>query len=106
MSIPRSEVRFARPLPHPGAVLRQEYLEPLGLAPYTLAKAMGVARQRIERLSRGEQALTADTALRLARVFPRTSAQFWMNLQAAHDLSTAEIAARDDLDAIAAIEAA
>jgi antitoxin HigA-1 len=106
MAIPRNQVRFAKPLPHPGIVLAMDYMEPLELTPYALAQRMHVARQRIERLSRGEQALTADTALRLSRVFTNTSAAFWMNLQAAHDLSEAEIKAADALDEIEAFDQA
>ncbi|MDX2275175.1 MAG: HigA family addiction module antitoxin [Hyphomonadaceae bacterium] len=101
MSIPRATVRFKTPLPHPGETLLCDYLEPLELSAGALAKAMGLrGRQRIERLVRGQQAITADTALRLSRVFTNTSPEFWMNLQAAHDLSTAEIAVRDELDAL------
>jgi len=75
-----------RPPVHPGEILREEFLEPLGLTPYALAKACHVARTRIERLARGEASLTADTALRLARYFGNTP-QFWMNLQSNYDLS-------------------
>ncbi len=71
---------------HPGEVLKDEFLEPLGLSPYTVAKAIGVPRTRIERLARGETSVTADTALRLARWFG-TTPEFWMNLQSAHDLA-------------------
>jgi len=53
---------------HPGEVLRLEFLEPLGLTPYALAKACRVARTRIERLARGEASVTADTALRLSDI--------------------------------------
>lgn len=73
---------------HPGEVLRLEFLEPLGLTPYALAKACRVARTRIERLARCESSITADTALRLSRYFGN-SPQFWMNLQANYDLSVA-----------------
>jgi antitoxin HigA-1 len=104
MSIPRSTIRFRKPLPHPGESLAEDYLEPLGLSPGALAKQMGLkGRQRVERIVRGQQSITADTALRLARVFTNTSPQYWMNLQAAHDLSSAEIDARRELDAIHAL---
>src|ERR1700720_1980297 len=73
---------------HVGEVLREEFLAPLKLSPYGIAKALGVPRTRIERLIREETALTADTALRLSRYFG-TTAEFWMNLQAAHELETA-----------------
>lgn len=81
------------------------YLEPLDLARYSLAKRMDVARQNIERLVRGEQALTANIAIRLARVFHNTSADFWMRLQTAHDVSRAELDAGPVLDEIEPIVA-
>jgi addiction module HigA family antidote len=79
------------PLPpvHPGEILREEFLLPLGLTPYALASALGVPRTRIERLAREDTAMTADTALRLARYFG-TSAEFWMNLQALYDVREAQ----------------
>ena len=96
MAIARDSIRFKKPLPHPGETLAEDYLEPLGLSAGALAKQMGLkGRQRIERLVRGQQSITADTALRLARVFTNTSPEFWMNLQAAHDLSAAASLPRD-----------
>ena len=74
---------------HPGEILREEFLRPLNLSPYTVARAVGVPRTRIERLAREQTALTADTALRLARYF-RTSPGFWMGIQAQCDLERAE----------------
>lgn len=74
---------------HPGEVLREEFLEHLGLSPYALAKAIGVPRTHAERIAREEVGVTADTALRLARYFG-TSSEFWLNLQARFDLLTAE----------------
>jgi addiction module HigA family antidote len=74
---------------HPGEVLREEFLEPLGLSSYALAKAIGVPRTRVERIAREEVGITADTALRLARYFGTTS-EFWLNLQSRFDLLTAE----------------
>lgn len=97
---------FTSPLPHPGEVLREDFLAEFGLTPGALARAMGLAdRTRVERLVRGNQAVTADTALRLARVFA-TTPEFWTNLQAAHDLSAAAIANRDALAAIKPFAAA
>jgi len=104
MSIARKTVQFKKPLPHPGETLAEDYLEPLGLSPGALAKQMGLSgRQRIERLVRGQQSITADTALRLARVFTNTTPRYWMNLQTSHDLSTAQIAARAELAKIEAL---
>jgi addiction module HigA family antidote len=88
---------FETPAPHPGEHLREDYLPDYGLTAGALSRAMGLKdRTRIERLIREKQPVTADTALRLARVFG-TSADFWINLQTTHDLSKAAIAARDDL---------
>ena len=72
----------------PGVVLRLEFMEPLGLSAHALAKATDVPTNRITAILHGTRSITADTALRLGRHF-RTSAEFWMHLQAAHDLETA-----------------
>lgn len=91
---------FESPAPHPGEILREDYLAPLQMTPNGLAKAMRLKdRTRVERLVRGATRVTADTALRLGRVF-NTSPQFWMNLQTQHDLSVAALVARDELAAI------
>ena len=84
---------------HPGEMLREEFLEPMGLTPYRVAKACGVPRTRIERIVREELGISADTALRLAKFFG-TSVGFWMNLQSRYDIRTAERAIAADLDAI------
>src|SRR5882672_5904809 len=85
---------------HPGEVLREDFLVPMKLTPYAVARACGVPRTRIERLVREETAITADTALRLARYFGTTPA-FWMGIQAQYDLERAEDQARADLRRIA-----
>ena len=88
------------PLAHPGEHLREDYLPAYGLSAGGLARAMGLAdRTRIERLVRGRQPVTPDTALRLAKVFG-TTALFWMNLQAQHDLSREAIATREEIAAL------
>lgn len=74
---------------HPGEVLREEYLLPLGLSARQLAKALGVAANRVTEIMRGERDVSADTAIRLGRYFG-TDPRFWLNLQAAHDLSKAQ----------------
>ncbi len=74
---------------HPGEVLREEYLVPLGLSARALAKELGVPANRLTEIMRGTRDVTADTAIRLGRYF-RTDPRFWLNLQAAHDLSKAE----------------
>jgi antitoxin HigA-1 len=84
---------------HPGEVLREEFLEPMGLSPYKVANACGVPRTRIERIVREELGITADTALRLAKFFG-TSVGVWMNLQARYDVRMAEKAIAADLKGI------
>jgi antitoxin HigA-1 len=80
---------------HPGEVLREEFLVPLGLSAIAVARACRVPRTRIERLAREETPVTADTALRLARFFG-TTPDFWMGLQIEHDLrSTARGLSQD-----------
>ena len=74
---------------HPGEVLREEFLIPLGLSAGALAKACGVPRTRIERIVNEETAITADTALRLGKALG-TSAQLWLNLQNEFDMRTAK----------------
>ena len=88
---------------HPGEVLREEFLEPMKITPYALAKSLNVPRTRIERIAREELGISADTALRLARFFG-TSPEFWMNLQARYDLLTAERDIRRDLARIESYE--
>lgn len=96
---------FVSPLPHPGEMLREDFLPEYGLTPGALARAMGLKdRTRIERLVREQQPVTPDTALRLAKVFG-TSAEFWMNLQVHHDLSAAAIRSREELKAIHRLQA-
>ena len=70
---------------HPGEILLEEFLKPLGLSQYQLAKELSVPARRINEIVHGERRITADTALRLARFFG-TSERFWMNLQARYDL--------------------
>lgn len=72
---------------HPGEVLLEDFLEPFGLSQYRLAHAISVPPRRINEIVHGNRAVSADTALRLARFFG-TSAQFWLNLQAHYDLET------------------
>jgi addiction module HigA family antidote len=90
---------------HPGEILREEYLLPLNLKPYTLAKKLHVPRTRIERLAAEQTPVTPDTALRLAKFFG-TTAQFWMNMQASYDLATEAKAKKAEIDAIEQLRAA
>lgn len=72
---------------HPGEVLFEDFLEPLGLSQYRLAQDISVPARRINEIVHGKRAVSADTALRLARYFG-TSERFWLNLQARFDLET------------------
>lgn len=78
-----------RPI-HPGEILKEEYLEPLGLTPTALARALKVSAPTVNDIARGRRNITADVALRLAQALG-TTAQFWLNLQASYDLRKAEI---------------
>lgn len=90
---------------HPGEILREEYLIPLGMSAGALARNLNVPRTRIERLATEQTAVTPDTALRLAKFF-RTTPEFWMNLQSGYDLKTEAVAIQDQLLAIHELEAA
>ena len=70
---------------HPGEILMEEFLEPMGITQYRLARDIGVVPRRINEIVHGKRAITADTALRLARYFG-TSERFWMNLQIRYDM--------------------
>lgn len=70
---------------HPGEILLEEYLKPLDLSQYRLAKEIHVPPRRINEIVHGKRSVTADTALRLSAFF-KTSERFWLNLQARHDL--------------------
>jgi antitoxin HigA-1 len=74
---------------HRGEVLREDFLRPMNLTPSAVARALGVPRTRIERLASEQTAVTADTALRLARYFG-TSPAFWMGIQTQYELECAE----------------
>ncbi len=73
---------------HPGEVLKEDFLKPMGLSQYGLAKAIGVPQIRISEIVNAKRAITPDTALRLARYFG-TSAEFWIGMQATYDLEIA-----------------
>ncbi len=74
---------------HPGEILLEEFLIPMGISQYRLAKDISVPQRRISEIVHGNRAITADTALRLGRFFGM-EAQFWLNLQARYDLLKAE----------------
>ena len=82
---------------HPGEILFEEFLQPLGISQYRLAKDTSVPPRRINEIVHGKRSVTADTALRLGRFFKMTP-QFWMNLQSRYDLEMAEDRLADSLD--------
>lgn len=86
-----SEVKSGRRLPpiHPGEILRDDFLTPMGISVYELAHAIRVPRSRTNDIVRGRRAITTDTAIRLGRYFGMT-AEFWINLQARYDLDVAD----------------
>ena len=82
---------------HPGEILFEDFLNPLEITRYRLAKSIGVPQRRVDEICAGKRAITADTAMRLARFFG-TDAQSWMNLQAAYDLEVAEMSLAERIE--------
>ena len=87
------------PAVSPGEILPEEFLRPLGISQYRLAKALTVPARRINEIVQGKRAVTADTALRLARFFS-TTPEFWLGLQSDYELETAKTQAGESLEAI------
>ena len=83
--------------PHPGEIIKEDYLVPLDMSVNRLAAALGIGAARLNEIVRGKRGITADTALRLARCFG-TSAEFWLNLQSLYDLRTTERKARTRIE--------
>ena len=86
-------------IPTPGEILATEFLEPMGLTQYRLARSIHVPQTRIAAIIKDGRSITADTALRLARFFG-TSVEFWMNLQGQYDADTARMELGEELDSI------
>ena len=82
---------------HPGEILMEEFLKPMGISQYRLAKDISVPPRRINEIVHGKRSITADTALRLGRFFSM-SPQFWLNLQTRYDLEVTEDFLEDRLD--------
>ncbi len=82
---------------HPGEILMEEFLEPLGISQYRLAKDISVPPRRINEIVHGKRSITANTALRLARFFGTTE-RFWLNLQVRYDLEVERDRLADVLD--------
>jgi addiction module HigA family antidote len=94
-----SDISAGRRLPavHPGEILRDEFLQPMGISVYALANAIKVPRSRANDIVRGQRAVTTDTALRLGRYFG-TSAAFWIALQTQYDLDVADRGLRKKIE--------
>ena len=94
-----SDIATGRRLPpvHPGVILRSEFLAPMGISVYELARAIKVPRSRANDIVLGRRTITTDTALRLGRYFG-TTPEFWINLQARHDLDVADRTARRKIE--------
>jgi antitoxin HigA-1 len=90
---------------HPGEILLEEFLQPLNVSQYLLAKQIGVPARRINEIVHGQRRISADTALRLGRFFG-TSERFWLNLQARYDLEVERDRIGDALDQIHPLSAA
>ncbi|MGE0155239.1 MAG: HigA family addiction module antitoxin [Reyranellaceae bacterium] len=88
---------------HPGKVLSEEFMKRLGLSARALARLLSVPANRITAIVNGDRSVTADTALRLGKLFD-TTPEFWTNLQTAYDLSIAARSARRQIDAIRTLE--
>ncbi len=85
------------PPTHPGEILLEEFLKPMGISQYRLSKDIGVPAMRINKIVRGERGISADTALRLARYFGM-SVEFWTDIQTHYDTEIAKIALADRLE--------
>jgi addiction module HigA family antidote len=90
---------------HPGEILREEFLSPLEMTPYALAKHLHVPRTRVERIVAEKIGISADTALRLGKFF-KTTPQFWLNMQTSYDLKIQSAAMKKELAEIKELEAA
>jgi antitoxin HigA-1 len=88
---------------HPGEVLQEEFLEPMGITAYRLSKDIGIPQTRVSQILKGNRRITADTALRLSKYFG-TSAKFWLGLQDDFDLEEEGRAKQDELKAIPSLK--
>ena len=98
-----NETRNSERLPpiHPGEILDEEFLQPMNITQYRLAKSIGVDARRIHAIVHGERSITPETALLFSRFFGN-SAGFWMGLQSQYDLETAEDRLAEKLNAVVA----
>lgn len=87
---------------HPGEILQEEFLIPMGISAYKLSKSIGVQQTRISLIIKGERGITADTAMRLSKYFG-TTPEFWMNLQREYDLRKVKTEIKEIIDHIVPI---
>jgi antitoxin HigA-1 len=99
------KLRDMLPPIHPGEILREEFLVPLEMTPYALAKKLHVPRTRIERIVAEKIGISADTALRLGKFF-KTTPEFWLGMQTTYDLKISAAALKHELSEIEQLEAA
>jgi addiction module HigA family antidote len=85
------------PLIHPGEILLEEFIKPMGLSLASVSRSTGIPASRLTEITKGRRSLTAETALRLAKYFS-TSAAFWVGLQAEHDLEVAQRAVGEKIE--------
>lgn len=88
---------------HPGEILEEEFLKPMAVSAYKLAKEIGVQQTRISQILKGKRSVTADTAIRLSKFFGTTE-EFWMNLQREYDLRVAHAEKEEEFDSIRKFE--
>lgn len=84
---------------HPGEVLKEEFLEPMGISVYRLSKETGLSQTRLSQVIRGERGVSAETALKLGKFFG-VPAEFWMNLQTLYDIEEAQNRYKKDIESI------
>ena len=84
---------------HPGEILSEDFLKPMGISGYKLAKALLIDQTRVSEIIKGKRSITIDTALRLAKFFG-TTPEFWLNIQAQYDIETLNAALKEDLNNI------
>ncbi len=88
---------------HPGEILKEEFLDPMGISAYRLSKETGLSQTRLGQLIRGKRSMTAETAVKLARFF-EVPPEFWMNLQSFYDIEEAQKRYKKDLKSIHSIK--
>jgi len=90
---------------HPGEILNEEFLKPMNITAYKLAKQIGVQQTRISQIVKGARSISADSAVRFARFFG-TTAEFWMNLQREYDIREVLKQKKEEINSIQKYEAA